>query len=133
MSFIISTLFYCKKDKKDLVPYIYVNFTIFLNDPNFYQLQAIGNSVTVTGGVSGIVIFRKSQDEFVAIERCCSYQPSDRCAVEKDSTNQALVCPCCSSKFSIYDASVIKTPSTRPLTLYHAEYNSANSTVRISN
>jgi len=118
----------CRK-KDDVVPYVRVNFTLFLSDPDFVTLQTVGNSVYVTGGVSGIIIYRKSQDEFSAIERCCSYHPSDRCAVLVDSTNtNVLQCKCCNSKFSIWDGSVLSGVASRSLTtyqtLYDAEYNS---------
>jgi len=118
----------CRK-KDDVVPYVRVNFTIFLSDPDFNTLQTVGNSVYVTGGVCGIIIYRRSQDEFSAIERCCSYQPSDRCAVLVDSANtNVLQCKCCNSKFSIWDGSVLSGVATRSLTtyqtLYDAEYNS---------
>ena len=130
---LIILLFSCKKDKEDLVPYVYVDFNIYLTNPNFVNLNSIGNSVYVTGGVEGIVIYRKSQDEFIAIERCCSYIPADRRIVEKDSTGQALICPYCNSRFSIFDGSVIKTPAKRPLTLYHTAFDPGNLSVHVSN
>jgi nitrite reductase/ring-hydroxylating ferredoxin subunit len=117
----------CKK-KEDLVPNVYVNFTIFLSDPEFATLQTIGNSVFVTGGVSGIIIYRYSQSDFTAIERCCSYQPNERCAVLPDTSNSLfLKCPCCNSKFSILDGSIQSGPAERPLTTYEVSYDGSNS------
>jgi len=131
--FIFIILFSCKKDKEDLVPYVYVDFPIYLNEPGFSDLNAVGNSVTVTGGVSGIVIYRASQDEFVAIERCCSYFPSDRCPVEVELSGVSLICKCCNSKFSIYDGTVMRQPASRGLTLYKVEYNQANNSLHVTN
>jgi len=130
--FLITLLFItindsCRK-KDDLVPNIAVNFTIFLSDPEFATLQTIGNYVFVTGGVSGIVIYRFSQIEFVAFDRCCSYKPADRCAVLPDTANTLfLKCPCCHSKFSFLDGSVQAGPASRPLTLYNTVFDGNNS------
>ncbi|NCO54434.1 MAG: hypothetical protein COS14_06815 [Bacteroidetes bacterium CG02_land_8_20_14_3_00_31_25] len=122
----------CKK-KEDLVPNVYVNFTIFLSDPEFSTLQTIGNNVFVTGGVAGIIIYRASQTEFVALDRCCTYKPSDRCAVLPDTINTLfLKCPCCGSKFSFIDGSVQAGDAERPLTQYSTYYDGNNS-VRVSN
>ena len=116
----------CRK-KEDLVPNVYVNFTIFLSDPEFATLQTIGNYVFVTGGVKGIVIYRYSQTEFTAFDRCCTYQPSERCAVLPDTTNSLfLKCPCCGSKFSLLDGSVQSGDAERALTQYSTTYDMNN-------
>lgn len=123
----------CRK-KEELVPNVSVNFTIFLSDPEFSTLQTIGNNVFVTGGVAGIIIYRFSQTEFVALDRCCAYQPSKRCAVLPDTANTLfLKCPCCGSKFSILDGSVQAGPAERPLTQYSAVYDGSSNSVHISN
>ncbi len=122
----------CRK-KDDLVPNVYVNFTIFLSDPEFSTLQTIGNNVFVTGGVSGIIIYRVSQSEFVAFDRCCTYKPSDRCAILPDTVNTLfLKCPCCGSKFSFIDGSVQESPAERPLTSY-STYFDGNNSLQVSN
>ena len=116
----------CKK-KEELVPNVYVNFTIFLSDPEFSTLQTIGNSVFVTGGVCGIVIYRLSQTDFSVYDRCCTYKPSERCAVLPDPANTLfLKCPCCGSKFSLLDGSVQSGDAERPLTLYDATFDGSN-------
>ena len=122
----------CRK-KEDLVPNVYVNFTIFLSDPEFSNLQTIGNSVFVTGGVSGIVIYRLSQTDFSVYDRCCTFQPSDRCAVLPDTANTLfLKCPCCGSKFSFLDGSVQSGEAKRPLTLYDFTFD-GNNTLHVYN
>lgn len=122
----------CRK-KEDLVPNVYVNFTVFLSDPEFATLQTIGNSVFVTGGVSGIVIYRYSQTEFSAYDRCCTYKPSDRCAVLPDTSNTLfLYCPCCGSRFSIIDGSLQSGPAERALTSY-STYFDQNNTLQVTN
>jgi nitrite reductase/ring-hydroxylating ferredoxin subunit len=131
---IVPLLFFCKKDKQNLVPYVYVDFYVDIDEPYFADLHAVGNSVSVTGGVEGIIIFRKSLDEFVAIERCCSYNPEERCIVARDSVQTGtVICPCCKSVFSIYDGSIIKTPASHPLTLYQTSFDQLNNRVHVTN
>lgn len=120
---VIAILLNSCKDKEDLVPQAYVNFTISIADPDFADLQIVGNSILVTGGVCGIVIFRLSQDEFVALERNCTYQPSDRCAVYPDSSGLMLKCPCCNSVFTISNGTHIGGEATRPLVLYNTSFD----------
>ncbi len=111
------------KEKEDPVPYVYVNFTISIADPEFADLNTVGNSIMVTGGVCGIVLFRLSQDEFVALERNCTFQPSDRCAVAPDTSGLMLNCPCCSSVFSISNGTHMGGEAPRPLTMYQTSFD----------
>jgi len=111
------------KDKEDLVPNVYVNFSISLSDPEFADLQIIGNNIVVTGGVVGIVLYRYSTNEFMAYERNCTYKPSDRCGVAPDSTGLILKCPCCSSKFLITNGGHIEGEAERPLVNYNTSYD----------
>lgn len=112
------------KDKNNQIPDTLVDFYININDPQYSDLQAVGNSIYVYGGIAGIVIYRESVDNFVAMDRCCSYQPDNRCAVAIDSTNTfLLVCPCCGSEFIINNGSVNKAPAAAPLKAYRTSFS----------
>jgi nitrite reductase/ring-hydroxylating ferredoxin subunit len=110
----------CKKDKnEDLIPNIAVDFYINIASTQYLELHSVGGWVNVTGGVRGIIIYRKSIDEFMAYERNCTYQPSNSCArVSVDNTNLMAIDSCCGSKFLLTDGSVIKSPATYPLKQY---------------
>jgi len=117
-------LYACSDKNQSRIPEVYVNFYININDPQFFDLQAIGNYVYVTGGVSGIIIYRKSTTEFVAIDRCCSYNPDKRCKVEVDTTtNQKIICPVCKSEFSLDNGLVLKPPASAPLKVYQTDFD----------
>lgn len=131
--FVVFVYSQCRK-KDDVVPYTRVNFTIYLNDPDFVSLQTVGNYVFVTGGVCGILIYHKSQDEFVAFDRCCPHNASERNAVIPDTTQAAvLVCPVCISKFSMVDGFPITGIAERPLTEYKTNYNPSNNSLQVYN
>lgn len=126
-------LFTCNKDK-ERIPYVYVDFYLNLNDPDFNELSVVGNSIAVTGGVKGIIIYRKSLDEFVALDRCCSHEPSKSCEfVSVDSTGLFAICNCCQSQFYLYDGYVSKGPAEFPLSQYRTSYNSYTNTLHVFN
>lgn len=113
------------KDKDDIVPYAYVNFYVYINEPDFFELNAIGNSVTVTGGVSGIIIYRASENSFKAYDRTCTYKPSDPCEVIElyEQGSPLAIDSCCGSKFLLTDGSVLEGPALLNLREYNANFD----------
>ena len=113
----------CKKDK-DQIPYVYVNFYITINSTQYIGLNNIGGHEYFTGGSRGIIIYRRSTDEFMAYERNCPYQPSNSCAqVEVDNSGVMAVDSCCGSQFLLIDGSIVTGPATVMLKQYHTTYD----------
>ena len=103
----------------DVVPGVAVNFTIPKNDPRMAALNSAGGAVTISGvGVAGLIIYRQASGNYVAYDRCSSYQPEKRCAVTIDDTGFTVTDPCSGSKFSLTDGSPVKAPATRSLRAY---------------
>ena len=119
-SFILIIIFFsCSKKNEDIVPNTFVDITLHLGNPSNIKLNSIGGWVYVDGGVKGIVVYKKSPEEFVAFDRNCTYQPSNACStIEVDDSGITAIDSCCGSKFQIYDGSVIKGPASRPLRQY---------------
>jgi nitrite reductase/ring-hydroxylating ferredoxin subunit len=117
----------CHKDKnEDQVPYAVVDFYINVNSTQYLELHSVNGWVNVTGGVRGIIIYRKSVDEFMAYERNCTYQPSNSCArVSVDNSNVMAVDSCCGSKFLLVDGSVVQSPAIIPLKQYRTTFDGA--------
>lgn len=114
----------CKKEKESGVPMTGVNITLNLSLPEYNDLTAIGGWVYLTGGSQGLIVYRKSQDEFVAMDRHCPYQPENLCHVTVDNTDViARDTACCHSAFLIIDGSVTQGPSTFGLKQYHTTFN----------
>ena len=114
----------CKKEKRDDIPYTNVDFFIYTDDPSYISLSTIGGWEYVSGGVRGLLIYRKSNSEFMAYERNCPYQPNEPCStIMVNNTNIIAVDTCCKSEFSIYDGSVLKGPATWPLKAYNTTYD----------
>ena len=120
---IFCSVWACSK-KTDVIPNMFVNQYVYVNNPTNFKLNAIGGWIYLTGGVRGIILYRKSSDEFIAYERNCTWQPNDACAtLSVDSTNVSISDHCCSSKFVIMDGSIQQGPATIPLRRYQAAFD----------
>ncbi len=115
----------CDKNNNDVVPNVYVNFTIYINEPDYSELNAIGNSVMVTGGAKGIIIYRNSLNEFFAYDRCCTYKPSEKNEYVQllEQGSPIVVDSTCGSKFNLVDGSVINGPAVLPLKKYNTTFD----------
>lgn len=123
----------CKKNSTDeVIPNVPVNLTIYLSLPQYSALNSIGNSVEVSGGYRGIIVYRRSLQEFVAFDLACPYDPS-KGKMELDSSYISTIHTICGSKFSLYDGSKISGPATRPMKQYNADYSSNDNAVYIFN
>src|SRR5688572_17007098 len=73
----------CKKDKNE-IPDVYVDIYVYVTDPAFSPLNAISGHQYFTGGSQGVIVFRKSQNEFMAYDRHCSFNVPEGNAVTVD-------------------------------------------------
>ncbi|HEX8514665.1 MAG TPA: hypothetical protein VF868_00595 [Bacteroidia bacterium] len=115
----------CKKENNNSnIENTPVDIYLYANNPSFVNLSVVGGWVYITGGVRGILVYRKSNSEFMAYDRNCTYQPNEPCAtVVVDVSNIEAVDTCCHSRFSIYDGSVFQGPAAAPLKSYSTTYN----------
>jgi hypothetical protein len=113
---VASSLTSCKKSKNDVIPDVYVDFTIDLTDPEFVILTSVGQTVTINqytnnfgsraGGYSGNgIIIHSGIDEFFAYDRTCPHDyAEDGSSVRIDidqSSSLFAVCPVCKTKYGL--------------------------------
>jgi nitrite reductase/ring-hydroxylating ferredoxin subunit len=114
----------CRKDdQRPIIPYVYVNITLY---PDLLTNEYIPVSgwVYVTGGYRGIIVYRMTSNEFMAYERTCPYDPDKDCArVEVESSNITAVDSCCGSQYILTDGSPIRGPSGYSLEQYRTSYD----------
>lgn len=118
--FILSS---CHK-KNDVIPDVYVNFSLNLNDPEFVSLIAFGGSVLVNSstnnwgaGAAGYdgngIIICNGIEEYYAYDRTCPHDYAVNSLSIKviiDPTNSTIaVCPKCGTKYAL---TVGGTPSS---------------------
>ncbi|MDP4265878.1 MAG: hypothetical protein Q8880_00410 [Bacteroidota bacterium] len=112
----------CKKSD-EVVPNVSVDIYMNISSTQFTKLAAIGGWEYITGGVKGIIVYRKSQDEFIALERNCTYKPSNGCRIQVEKSGVTAIDSCCMSKFLILDGSVLHSPATTPLKQYRTSFD----------
>ena len=98
------TLFSCSDDGNDfndLLPVVPVNQTVFLNNPEFIDLQVVGGWAYSQGGISGIVIYHYGTDTFLAYERSAPHLRPQACSKMTVNNGLTMVCPCDDSRFNI--------------------------------
>ena len=106
----------CKKNKNDVIPNVFVDFTIDLADPEFISLTSIGETVTVNkftnnfgylaaGFAENGIIIHSGIDEFFAYDRTCPHDyvlngSTIKIEIDKSSSMYA-VCPECKTKYGL--------------------------------
>jgi nitrite reductase/ring-hydroxylating ferredoxin subunit len=122
---IVLLLIACGKDKGSYIPDVYVNYTVPINDPSISALNSPGGAVVISGhGVAGIIIYRRSDNVFMAYDRCSSVNPQNKCAVTLDNPSLSATDPCSGAKFSLFDGTPVKAPATKSLKSYQVTANS---------
>jgi hypothetical protein len=105
----------CTKDKNDVIPDVYVDFNISLNDPEFFILSAPLTSVYVSSSTNniglsaagydsnGIIIFRNGDDEFLAFDRTCphDFKVNNKSVRVNILDDIYAVCPECGTKYGL--------------------------------
>ncbi len=114
----------CKKDDKEYVPNVYVNFQIEPNSTMYLGLNMVGGWIYVTGGVSGIILYRESQEVFKAYDRACPYDYDvTGSIVEMEPSGLTMIDSLCGSRYIITDGSVLSGPTKSGLKAYRTSYD----------
>ena len=126
----------CSDKREKIIPNTYVNFSIRLDDPQFNDLNAIGNSVLINSdyagrssagyAYNGIIIYRMSETEFYAFDRTCPYDIDKSIAVNIENTSDPVAeCPECGSEYVLPSLGfpTEKGPSKVPLKQYNTSFD----------
>ena len=124
------------------IPYVPVNKTINMDLPSYSNLTNIGGYVVIGNvGYKGIIVYHSGNDKYVAMERACTYQSTDDCAiVTVDNSGTFIRCghyaatdwvSCCDSKFTMDGNIVLNGPAKYPLRHYQV-FRSGN-TLTVTN
>jgi nitrite reductase/ring-hydroxylating ferredoxin subunit len=107
------TLITCKKSKYDVIPDVFVDFTISLDDAEFFALRAttgyafidartnnLGTSAAGFDG-NGIIIYN-NDDQFYAFDRTCPYDfYVNSKSIKLNVDFIYAVCPECGTKYAL--------------------------------
>ena len=111
----------CDSVQQD-IPFVPVDFDINLDLPAYQPLNVPTGHVLLTGGSKGIVVYRYTADQFVALDRHATYDIPAGCAVEVSEDGLFLEDPCSESQRLILDGSVMNGPATIPLHGYYIRW-----------
>lgn len=97
--------------------------TINLNFPQYQKLKLDGGFVYVEGGgLKGIILYRASENSYLAYERACPYHPQASCAiVQVDGSSLFMIDRCCNSSFNFSDGQPTGGPAERALIQYRVD------------
>ena len=115
----------CRKNKNNPIPNIPFDITININLPAYSALSGVGGYAYVAGGSKGIIVYRRSLDEFVSFDRHSPVDLDGSCPepLYPDSQNFLILIDSCSAaKFSLYDGSPI-AGSDYGLRAYQTTFN----------
>jgi hypothetical protein len=127
----------CKKKKQQPEPYpvpnVPVSVLIYPNDATNFKIQAVGGWMYVNGaGYQGLIIYRKTLEEFVAVERASPENPNSAAsAVKVQSDNFTLRDTVKNARWQIVDGAVMNSSSKWPLRLYATSFD--GNTLRVFN
>ena len=116
----------CNKENNNnsTVPNQTVNITIYPGDPQFAATIGVpGGWVYLTGGNKGIIVYRKTNTDFAAYERTCTYDPNNSARLKVLSDNVSIQDTVCNSKFLILDGSVTQGPAAAALKTYACDFD----------
>ncbi len=123
--FIFCMLMACDKESYDF-PQVDVSLFLYINNPEFFNVEVPGGWMYLNGGVGGILLYRKNLEEFIAYDRASTFNPTSKCQVYVENDNITISDPCSESLFLITDGSIIQGPANQPLKRYNTVYNGNN-------
>jgi nitrite reductase/ring-hydroxylating ferredoxin subunit len=103
----------CRKDNTDVIPDVYIDFTLDLQDPEFAALLLSGSSDTIDASTrnlgsraagfdgNGIIIYT-GPDEFFAYDRTCPYDYAiNNLSIKVKVNFSQAECPHCGTIYSL--------------------------------
>ncbi|MDR2834746.1 MAG: hypothetical protein LBV69_00900 [Bacteroidales bacterium] len=121
--YLISLTFFTACEKDDIIPYVYFYERLYLDLPEYQNVQTPGNYIYLPSdrfGYNGIILYCPSMDEYMAFERNCPYNASKENAIldVNDSLN-LMICRDCGSRFSLIDGLKVYGPSKYSAKTYY--------------
>ena len=113
----------CNKDDNSTIPLVAVDLYLNLSNPEFIHLKVDNGWTYVSGGSRGIIVYR-TNGQYKAFDRHCTFNPSSSCGlVSIDVTNVTGKDDCCGSMFLMSNGQVTQGPATQTLKEYNTSFD----------
>lgn len=115
-----------------ILPVVPVNKTVFLNNPEFIDLQVVGGWAYTSGGISGIIIYHSGINTYLAYERSAPHLTPQTCSQMVVKNSLTMECACDDSVFNILNGA----PMTDGVNYAAKQYrvlNTGPNTLQITN
>ena len=119
-------------DENNLLPVVTVDETIFLNNPEYINLQVVGGWAYSQGGISGIILYHYSTNSYVAFERSAPHLSPQLCSKMTVKNGIIMFCSCDNSEFNILNGAPLSEGVNYQARQYRVSILSSN-TLRITN
>ena len=119
-------------NENDFLPNVPVNQTIFLNNPEFIDLQVVGGWAYSQGGISGIIIYHYGVSSYIAFERSAPHLTPKACSRMNVENSIFMVCPCDDSEFNLLNGAPLTDGVNYPAKQYRVLATGPN-TLQITN
>lgn len=132
---LLLTLFSCNDNGdefRDLLPDIGVNQTVFLNNPEFIDLQVVGGWAYSPGGISGIIIYHSGISTYLAFERSAPHLSPQACSKMIVTNGITMECSCDDSVFNILNGAPL-TDGIKYSARQYRVLNTGPNTLQITN
>ena len=132
---VIFLIFSCDtegNEENNLLPEVTVDETIFLNNPEYINLQVVGGWAYSQGGISGIILYHYSSNSYVAFERSAPHLSPQLCSKMSVKNGIIMFCSCDESEFNILNGAPLTEGVNYQARQYRVSILSSN-TLRITN
>lgn len=107
------------------IPYVPVNRSLTLANPQYNALYGIGGYVIIPdAGAGGIIAVRATDDQVYAFDLQCTLDVNGTAGItHPDASHLFLDCGVCHSQWLLLNGQLNKGPATYPLLSYHTSFD----------
>jgi len=97
----------CNKEEPEIVPNVYVNYEININEPAYINLTVPLGAVKISNigyNGNGVIVFRKDDSEILAFDATCPQHMDYNSSVRLDENGSGTAtCPHCGTKYYLFN------------------------------
>jgi nitrite reductase/ring-hydroxylating ferredoxin subunit len=109
-----------------------VDEVVYLQNPSNIRLQSPGGWAYINGGIRGIIVYRLTNEKFIAYERCCPHLSPNDCTFLDVEDDIKVVCRCDDKEFLLVTGEPLNGAS-HGLKRYNTYYDKSLEVVYIRN